>query len=60
MQKSEKIAAKKAHICVEKLCPFFEQNSDDNLMQHPVAVAVLRVSEKKVPTKIEKYFTPVE
>jgi len=29
-------------------------------MQHLVAVAVLRVSEKKVSTKTEKYFTPVE
>jgi hypothetical protein len=25
-------------------------------MQHLVAVAVLKVGEKKVPTKIEKYF----
>jgi len=36
-------------IYVLKNCVhFFEQNSDDdNLMQHLVAVAVLRVSEKK-------------
>ena len=46
---------------LKKCVHFLEQNSDDdNLMQHLVALADLRVSEENVPTKIEKYFTPVE
>jgi hypothetical protein len=61
MQKSEKFDSKKADIHVEKVCPYFEQNNDDdNMMQHLVALVVLKVSEKKVPTEIEKYFSPVE
>jgi ribosomal protein L31E len=61
MQKSEKIAAKKARVCVEKVCQYFEKNNvNDIMMQHTLAVAVWKVSEKKVPTEIEKYLTPVE
>jgi hypothetical protein len=55
MQKCEKTAAKKAHICVEKVCPYFEKNNvNDITMQHTLAVAILKVCEKKDPTKIEK------
>jgi hypothetical protein len=61
MQKSvKKIAVKKAHRCVEKVHILNRTVNDKNIMHHLVALAVPKVSEKKVPTKIEKYFTPVE
>jgi hypothetical protein len=64
LKSSEKIIMpKEAQICVEKVCQCFEQNGDDkNIMQHVVAmdIAVAKVSEKKVQTKTDKYFTPME
>jgi hypothetical protein len=56
------ITAKEAQMCVENICWYFEQNSDDKKMQHVVAldVTVTKVGEKTVETKIDKYFIPLE